>query len=902
MAQISSSTGLVSGLDYKSIIDQLMTIEKKPVENLTTQLSSSKSVQAAYTTLSASMLSLSLTVNQFGQSSVLNARQATSSNSAVLQATAATTAIPGTYSFRPLQQAQAQGYTSTGFATATSTVGAGTISIKRGGFVTSDTVLESLNGGAGVASGKIRLIDRGGSSTIVDLTGARTINDVVAAINDNGGAAITASISGDSLVLTDRSGSTTGNLVVQEVGTGRTAADLGLLGSVAANTKTGTDLVKLGSGLKLSFLNDGLGVRTQGTLDDLRITAKDGTQVDVKLSSAKTIGDVVAAINSDSQNGGKVVASIDAGGDKLVLTDATGGGGTLSVANLNGSRAAQDLGLLGSEQGGGVLTGKRVVAALNSVLLQNVRGGQGIATPGQIQLTDRSGATATVDLTNAASLSDVVDAINGAGLGITASINAQNHGLTLTDTTGATTSNLIVADVGGGTTAANLHLTANAAVTTVQSGDLHRRYLDEATSLSSLNGGDGISAGSFKITDKAGGTAIINLTGSSFRTLDDLITSINGSGVAVTASINTTGDGLLLTDTSGGNGSLGVEDLNGGKAAADLRIKGSTTTTKIDGAYTYSVDVSATDTLNDVMSKLKQSGAPVSVSTYNTGGVDPIKVLVNSSKSGSAGAVLIDSGATGLNLNATQTARDAVVQLVSNGAAPVLFTSSTNTFTSTVQGVSLTLTGTSASPVSVTVTDDSSKLSTAITQFVTGFNSVTSTLKDQLSFDSATEKRGLLQGDGTAVQLQSTLFDLVGRRYGTGGAISNFSQLGITVAGGKISFDPAKLQAAITADPDAVRNFFSTATSGAAAYMKTALDGYTNSGTGRLFNRIDTLENQGSSLQSRIDSLNSLLDIKQQKLENQFAMLENTLSKLKDQQSSLTTLTQLAAAASSSTG
>lgn len=902
MAQITSTTGLVSGLDYKSIIDQLMTIEKKPVDNLTTQLSSSKSVQSAYTAISASMLSLSLTVNQFGQSSVLNARQATSSSSAILQATAATTAVPGTYNFRPLQQAQAQGYTSTGFASATTTVGAGTVTIKRGGFVTSDTVLESLNGGAGVSLGKIRITDRSGTASVVDLTGARTIGDVVAAINDNGSAAVTAAVSGDSLVLTDHTGSTTSNLSVQEIGTGRTAADLGLLGSVAANSKTGGDLVKLGNSLKLSFLNDGLGVRTKGTLDDVRITLKDGSQIDVNLSGAKTIGDVLTAINSDSQNGGKVTASIDAGGDKLVLTDTTGGGGTLTVANLNGSRAGDDLGLTGTEQGGGVLTGKRVVAGLDSVLLRNVRGGQGIATPGQIQLTDRSGATATVDLTNAASLSDVVAAINGAGLGITASINAQNHGLTLTDTTGSTTSNLIVADVGGGTTAANLNLTANTSSTTVKSGDLHRRYIDEATQLSSLNGGDGISTGSFKITDKAGGTAIISLTGSSFRTLDDLITAINGSGVAVTASINATGDGLLLTDTSGGSGSLGVEDLNGGKAAADLRIKGSSNTTTIDGAYTYSVDVGSNDTLNDVITKLKQSGAPVSISTYNTGGVDPLKLLVTSSKSGAAGAVLIDSGATGLNLNATQSARDAVVQLVSNGSAPVLFTSATNTFASTVQGVSLTLTGTSTSTVAVTVTDDSSKLTTAITQFVTGFNSVTSTLKDQLSFDSTTEKRGLLQGDGTAVQLQSTLYDLVGRRYGTGSSVTTFAQLGITVAGGQISFDPAKLQAAITADPDAVRTFFSTATSGAAAYMKTAIDGYTNSGTGRLFNRIDTLENQGASIQSRIDSLNSLLDIKQQKLQNQFAMLENTLSTLKDQQSSLSTLTQMASAAVSGKG
>jgi flagellar hook-associated protein 2 len=429
---------------------------------------------------------------------------------------------------------------------------------------------------------------------------------------------------------------------------------------------------------------------------------------------------------------------------------------------------------------------------------------------------------------------------------------------------------------------------------------LHRRYINEATTLSSLNGGDGVTAGSFQITDKSGASAIIQLTGSTFQTVDDLLAAVNASGVHVTASINSTGDGILLTDTSGGSGTLSVTDLNGGKTAANLHIKGSATSTTIDGAFTYSIAVEADDTLDDVITNLRQSGAPITLSTYNTGGVDPIKLLVTSSKSGTAGALLIDSGSTGLKLGSTQQAQDAVVQMSNGGGTPVLFTSSTNTFSSTVQGVSLTLTGTSATSIAVTVADDSSKLMTAINQFVSGFNSVASSLKDQLSFDSTTQKRGLLQGDSTAIQLQSMLFDIVGRQYGSSGSYRTFTQLGLTVSGGQISFDATKFQAAMTADTDSVRQFFSDATVGAAAYMKKSLDTFTNSGTGRLFTQIDALDSQDKDLQSRIDSLNDLLDIKQQKLQNQFAMLETTLSTLKDQQNSLATLTQLAATATSS--
>lgn len=896
MSSISVGTGLVSGLNYSSIIDSLIAIEKQPADLLSAQLKTQQSVQAAYTGLSATLLSLSLSVNQLGQSSVLNARQATSSNSSILQATASTAAVSGTYSFRPLQQAQAQRFTSSGFAATTSLVGAGTVTIKRGGFVTSDTPIDALNGGSGLSRGKIRITDRNGASTVVDLSGVRSVGDVLSAINDNGSVAVTAAVSGDSIVLTDRSGATAVNLSVQEVGAGTTASDLGLLGSVAASTKTGSDIVRLGNNLQLSYLNDGLGVRNQSTTDDFRVTLKDGAQIDVKLGSAKTIGDVLKAINTDSQNTGNLVASLSGDGSGIVLTDSSGGGGTLAVSELNGSRAATDLGILGNEQGSGVLTGKRTLAGLNSVLLKNLNGGSGITTPGQVQLTDRSGATATVNLTSAASLSDVVAAVNGAGLGITAAINSQGHGITLTDTTGATTSNLIVADVGGGTTAADLNIDVNGAVTTAQSGDLHRRYVDESTRLTSLNGGLGFSPGAIKITDKAGASAIVNLTSTTYQTVGDVLSAINAASVGVTASINTTGDGILLTDTSGGGGSLTVAELGSGSAAASLRIKGTGSAT-IDGAFTYNVDFDADDTVNDAIVKLKQSGAPITASVFNTGGLTPYKLLVGSTQSGDAGRLIIDSGNTSLNLTQSQQGRDAVVELSGSGAQPVLFASTTNTFASTVAGLSLTISGTSTTPISVTVADNSDALAKVLNQFVSGFNTVAASMAKQTAYDPTTQTRGLLQGDGIATQLQSQLFDLIGRNYGSGtNSIRNFAQLGISAKGGQISLDADKLKAAIAADPDAVRNFFSDATNGASTVLKRVINSYTDSGTGTLLHRIDSIDTQTTTLQARIADMNDRISRKKTQLQNRFAALEKTLSTIQGQQSSLTNLAGLAAA------
>ena len=898
MATVSSGVGLISGLNYQSIVDSLTAIDKQPVDLLTSDLKNRQNAQAAYTGISATLLSLSLSVSQMGRPSVLNARSATSSNASVLAATVDQSAALGSYSFRPIRTAQTQRFQSTGYADRNAAaVGAGTISIKQGGFVSSDTLLETLNGGSGVALGKIRITDRSGVSAVVDLSGARTVGDVLKAITENGSASITASVRGDAIVLSDQTGQTSTNLSVQDLAGGATAAQLGIVGSAAAAEKVGADVVRLGADLKLAALNDGLGVRTAGSHDDFRITLKDGSTIDVKLDDAKTIQDVLTAINSDSENSSKVTASI--AGDNLVLTDNTGGGGTLAVAALNDSKAAKDLGILGAEQAGGVLTGKRVLSGLNTVLLKNLNGGAGITTPGQVQLTDRSGASATIDLTNAASLAEVVQAINGAGLGITAAVNAQGHGLTLTDTTGSTTSNLTVADVGGGTTAADLNIDGDVAATTIQSGDQHRAYINENSSLAGLNYGAGIGEGQFRIIDKAGGSTVINFTKAGYKTVGDLLLSINAGSANVTASINATGDGILITDNSGGAGTLSIADIANGKAAADLRIAGTGTPT-IDGAFVDKVEIDADDTLNDVVSKIGASGAPLTASVFNVGGTAGFKLLLSAKKSGEGGRLLVDSGATSLGLTQSQQGLDAVVQLSQGDSAPIVFASATNSFQSIVTGLNIDVTSASSSAITVTIDQSSNELVDAVTAFVKNFNTLSDTLKSQTKFDTTTNQSAILQGDQTAVGLQAALLSFATKQYGTGGnAYRTFAQLGITLAGGQLTVDEDKLRAAVSADPAAVKDFFGATTYGASAAIGNVVKSYTDSSNGILFHKIDSLESQATTLQERIDRLNASIESKKTRLYNQFALLEKTLATLKDQQNALGSLSSLAASSSS---
>jgi flagellar hook-associated protein 2 len=890
---ISSSTGLISGINTQQLISALLTFDQEPVTNLNNQITAEQNQESAFSTLASQLQTLQTDAQQLASPEVLGARSAASSNPSAITASASPSAPLASYLVTPVAQAQTQELLSKGFASTASPIGQGTITIKEGGFVNPSTPLGQLNGGAGVAPGEISITDRSGATATVNLGTARTLDDVVNDINQTAGIHVQASISGNSLVINDKSGSTSGNLIVQDVANGTTAANLGVAGSVAGNTITGSDLVSLSGQTQLSALNDGNGVVTAGSVPDFVVNLKNGSSFAVQLGSAATLQDVLNDINNSSQNNGQLTASIS--GTHLVLTDNTGGSGTLSVTTLNGSSAAANLGILGTEQGGGVLTGSQIISGVDTVLLKDLNGGSGITTPGKIQLTDRSGATATVDLTGASTLNDVISAINGAGLGLAATVNSAGDGIQINDTTSKTASNLIVADVGGGTTAQNLNIAANSATNTVNSGDLNLQYISANTPLSQLNAGAGIQTGSFQITDSNGKSAVVNLTGSKIQTVGDVLTAINTSGVGVHATINTTGDGILLTDIAGGTGTMQVAD-QGGTTAASLNLAGSAVKGQINGAFKYTLSVGPNDTLTTLQQNLLNSGAPVTSNILNDGSSSqPYHIMIGSSQSGLAGRLLVDTGTTGLSLSTLTPATDAVIQVGSGSGNNLLFTSSTNNFSNILPGLTVNVAGTSTSPVTVTVGQDSSSLVGAVQTFVNDFNTVSNTISQDDSYNTSTSSGSVLYANSTVEQISNSLMNTLTGYYGSGSdQTRSLLEMGITLNNGQLSIDTTALQAAIAADPTGVQDFLGNASTGMATQLSTALQNFSAPYTGLIGQQNQTLAQQITDQQSTITFLNAQIATKTTQLQDEFANMESNLATIQSQGTALQQLASLA--------
>lgn len=182
---------------------------------------------------------------------------------------------------------------------------------------------------------------------------------------------------------------------------------------------------------------------------------------------------------------------------------------------------------------------------------------------------------------------------------------------------------------------------------------------------------------------------------------------------------------------------------------------------------------------------------------------------VNSSKSGTANALALDpatfSAAGGLV--ETSAAQDAKITI---GAGPGAYsvTASGNTFTDILPGATITATGLSATPVTVTIGRDDASMATAVDALVAQANTIIGLANDATKYDPATKVVAPLAGDSTvralAAGIRSAITAPVG---GSPGVLA--ADFGITsLKDGTLKFDKALFLTKLAADPEAVERLF----------------------------------------------------------------------------------------------
>lgn len=253
---------------------------------------------------------------------------------------------------------------------------------------------------------------------------------------------------------------------------------------------------------------------------------------------------------------------------------------------------------------------------------------------------------------------------------------------------------------------------------------------------------------------------------------------------------------------------------------------GATFTSTGGGVKTVTIDAS-NNSLQGMRDAINAANIGVTASIINDGTATPYRLVLSSASMGAANSMKISAtgdatvggllandpaaGIAGQNLTESVTALNANLKV--NG---ITVSKNSNTISDVVPGVTLNLTKltTLAVPVTLTVARDTTAVTKSVNDFVAGYNALNKALTDVSSYNAATKKGAILQGDATVRNLQARLRGVL-NTPGTG-SVTSLSQIGVTFQrDGTLAVDSAKLATAVQTNYSGIAGLF--AATGAAS-------------------------------------------------------------------------------------
>lgn len=409
---------------------------------------------------------------------------------------------------------------------------------------------------------------------------------------------------------------------------------------------------------------------------------------------------------------------------------------------------------------------------------------------------------------------------------------------------------------------------------------------------------------------------------SDFGTISGLVsglqTAVQGINTSLVANSATSSNTAALTASASsaaaaGNYAINVTALaqaqslvSAGKASATTAISnGVATTVSFDfgtttgatfttnGAPVKSIVIDGTNnSLQGIASAINAANMGVTATIINDGtATTPNRITLTSNSTGATSSMKITTAGGDGTINAllgydpaaaknlTQTIAAQNANFTVNGIA---VSSASNTVSTAIQGVTLTLGSVTATPTNLSVAHDTQGATNAINNFVSAYNALESQLKIRSAYGTATAPGTALAGNPT-LRLMMTQLQGVFNTPTTpaaGGTLSYLAQAGVSFqTDGTLKVDSVALNNAMTTNFNDVTNLFSSAT-GVATRLNTWANSVLSAGNGliptatqNLSNSISSDTNQASQMQTRLNSL-------QAQYTQQYSNLNMLLSKM----------------------
>jgi flagellar hook-associated protein 2 len=289
------------------------------------------------------------------------------------------------------------------------------------------------------------------------------------------------------------------------------------------------------------------------------------------------------------------------------------------------------------------------------------------------------------------------------------------------------------------------------------------------------------------------------------------------------------------------------------------------------------------------------SGASLVISADDTGLANALTITVSGDTSGTdtdtlgLSALAYDPLATvgnGKNLTALTQAQDGEIEIDNALGNGFTINSSTNSFSSALDGVTINASKLGTSTLSISRDDD------AIVSAVNNFTDAYNALKTEIT----NQRAGQLEADSTLLSIERQISDIFNAGTSiTGSSFAYLSEIGITTDDfGKLTIDSDELNAAIDGDFDSFVNLFSAEDEGYAARLSSIADAWLAT-DGLIDAREDGLNDQLDRNEDDQVRFEARLELIETRIRAQFTALDTLVSELSSTGDFLTSqLSQLA--------
>jgi flagellar hook-associated protein 2 len=309
-----------------------------------------------------------------------------------------------------------------------------------------------------------------------------------------------------------------------------------------------------------------------------------------------------------------------------------------------------------------------------------------------------------------------------------------------------------------------------------------------------------------------------------------------------------------------------------------------------DKTMDLSID-SKNNSLASIRDAINKASDNPGVSATIVNGTDGAHLVLSGTRTGAANGFTItssggDGGLAALNYDASASTGNGLS--VITDAADSLYTidglaanSAGNSISDAIGGLTLNLTAVGTS--TVTVANDPSKATSALTNLVSTYNSFVGIYQNLTKYDTTTGTAGAMIGDATLNGINSTLARIVG---GSANG-SSLSSIGISLqVDGTLKLDNDKLTKALADGGKQVSDLFG-GDNGFSKQLGNQLTSWVGD-HGVLAGRTDSISQQLKDLSARQTALNASMDDLTARYKAQFTALDTLMSKLNSTSTYLT--------------